>query len=99
MIRRTHQKWTETDRQQLREMAAVCSSDRPIARAMGRTVTAVGWQRRFLRIRLANSSEEAMANRNKWSGAERPAAQIERLNVSSEHNDRVERLMRLAGCA
>jgi hypothetical protein len=56
MKRLSHHRWTEDDKDQLRELASKHISDIPIARIMGRTPTAVSWQRRYLRIRLAGNT-------------------------------------------
>lgn len=91
-------RWTEGDRERLRELAGRYSSDAEIAREMGRRPSAVGWQRRVMRVRLAGESGAAKrsyareASRRIAGGAEagRP------MPVSSEPGDWVERMMRMA---
>ena len=83
--RDSHQKWTEEDREKLRQLASIHSSDVLIARAMGRTVTAVGWQRRVLRIKLTGERLRRHAGGRK------------KLVVSVEPPEQVERLMELVG--
>lgn len=52
VIRGSHDWWSPEDRRRLAELAKTCVSDREIASQMERTVTAIVWQRRKMRIRL-----------------------------------------------
>ena len=90
MKRLSHKRWTEEDRQQLRELASIHRSDRAIAKIMGRTPSAVGWQRRDLRIRLTGESYQ------KISAARRLSRIDMKLDVSRESHSIVDRLMELA---
>lgn len=74
--------WTAEDRERLRQLAAIHSCDRAIAREMGRRPSAVSWQRRILRIRLSGPQY------NRYSGASKVYV--------PERPEKVERLMRLA---
>lgn len=60
---KTHQRWTDIDRDKLREFAQTGISDRMIARVMGRTEGAVKWQRRELRIRKAKLKSRGYGGR------------------------------------
>lgn len=91
------QPWTDADRTWLRELAAVHSSDLTIARIMGRRPNAVSWQRRSLRIRLAGDPREKFNSANRKFYDPKPMAPP-KFAVESEPMDRVERLMKLAGC-
>ena len=90
MKRLSHKHWTEEDRQQLRELASIHRSDRAIAKIMDRTASAVGWQRRYLRIRLTGESYQ------KISAARRLSRIEQKLDVSREAHSAVDRLMELA---
>ncbi len=87
MKRLTYKRWTDADRQQLHDLAAQHVSDITIATVMGRTPSAVSWQRRYLRIRLSGNQQE------KYAAAERLRRKP---SISVEDANRVDRLMALA---
>jgi hypothetical protein len=90
------QPWTDADRTWLRELAAVHSSDLTIARIMGRKPNPVGWQRRVMRIKLTgNPREKFSAARPGFYSP--PVLVPPKFNVSSEREDRVAKMMALAG--
>ena len=90
MNQRTHKHWTEEDRQQLRELASIHRSDRAIAKIMGRTPSAIGWQRRDLRIRLTGEKYQKISSARRLSRIE------QKLDVGRESHSIVDRLMELA---
>ena len=55
MDKKLYRKWTNSDRDWLRELATLHGSDEAIAKIMDRNPTAVGFQRSKLRIRLRGS--------------------------------------------
>jgi hypothetical protein len=96
MTRLTHQRWTELDKQQLRELALLHVSDLPIAKIMRRTPSAVSWQRRFLRIRLSGKKREQFSAAGRSFNIVPISTNNRRFDVSRENQSAVDRLMQLA---
>ncbi len=83
-----YDRWTEADRDQLRELAKVNTSDHAIADLMRRPRSSVSWQRRTLRIKLkpAPISRRKQAEKEIMLVPEQPSRRerIERMMVLSE---------------
>ena len=71
--------WTEADRDQLRELAKVNTSDHAIADLMRRPRSSVSWQRRKLRIKLKPAPIAIRRCPPKEYVPQRPCERIERM--------------------
>ncbi len=76
--------WTEADRDQLRELAKVNTSDHAIAALMRRPRSSVSWQRRTLRIKLKATPMSKRREAEKEHIPEMPCERIERMMALSE---------------
>ena len=76
--------WTEADRDQLRELAKVNTSDHAIADIMRRPKSSVSWQRRKLRIKLKPAPISRRKQAEKEYVLQPPCNRIERMMELSE---------------
>ncbi len=76
--------WSEADREQLRELAKVNTSDHAIADLMRRPRSSVSWQRRKLRIKLKPAPIARRREAEKEHMPELPCERIERMMALSE---------------
>ena len=78
--------WSEADRDQLRDLAKVNTSDATIADLMRRPRSSVSWQRRKLRIKLkpAPISRRKQAEKEYVLQPPPPCNRIERMMALSE---------------
>ena len=78
---KVYRMWTASDREWLRELATLHSSNKDIADIMERDESAVAFQRRALRIRLKGCKKGPQANpdRPKFVAPVEPHARIERM--------------------